>query len=170
MADAFRAAPPEATYLQIGMYALNNGEIETFGRTLAFQVLPVRRGGQAQTLDAKFHAGANANADAYELARDGTNWRLTLYWSTDAALDGDYTVFAHLIDASGKILAQVDRQPLDGVYPTSAWQPGQVIRDIYEFPAADGGVKIEFGLYDALTGKRLPRVDGSGDRATLDAK
>jgi hypothetical protein len=64
-------------------------------------------------------------------------------------------------------LAQVDRQPLDGVYPTSAWQPGQTIRDVYEFPAADGGVKLEFGMYDAATGKRLMLAEGTGDAVAL---
>jgi hypothetical protein len=160
-ADTFRPAPGSTSYLQLGMYAVNNGDIDPFGRTLYLQIKPVELSRNARPLGIRL--GEAINARAYELSVDGETVKLTLYWETRGAGLKDYAVFVHLFDSSGKILQQVDREPLDGVYPTSAWQPGQLVRDTYSLPATKGGVKLEFGLYDAANGQRLKRADGSGD-------
>jgi len=34
-----------------------------------------------------------------------------------SVLDQDYTVFVHLLDSSGKLIAQADSQPRSGTYP-----------------------------------------------------
>ncbi|HEX7593451.1 MAG TPA: glycosyltransferase family 39 protein [Anaerolineae bacterium] len=81
---------------------------------------------------------------------------LTLYWQALAPLDRDYTVFVHALDASGKIVAQTDRQPQAGNYPTSIWDVGEQIRDEYVLSLPPGNYRIEIGLYRADTGERLP--------------
>jgi hypothetical protein len=167
-ADTFRPAPAGTTYLQLGMYALDSGDIDPFGRTLFLQLKPVELSPSARHLGIRL--GDAIIARAYEISREGGNLKLALFWETGAALGKDYTMFVHLLDSSGKILKQVDREPLAGVFPTGAWRPGQLVRDTYTLPATNGAVKLEFGLYDASNGQRLMRADGSGDVIAIDLR
>lgn len=90
-------------------------------------------------------------------------------------MDRDYTVFVHLLDGNGRIVAQRDGQPGDGFYPTSIWDPGEVVPDEYaiivppDLPAGDYEVVV--GMYYFPTGERLPIVDSfgaeMGDRVVL---
>ncbi len=69
----------------------------------------------------------------YELsglvARPGDEILLTLYWQALGRTDTNYTVSAQLVDVGQRKAAQHDGWPQDGAAPTSAWQPGSVIRD-----------------------------------------
>jgi arabinofuranosyltransferase len=95
---------------------------------------------------------------------EGGSGTLVLYWQSLAALENDYDVFIHLIDESGNLVAQVDRQPLNGLAPTSSWQTGDLIRDPIELPSvaelAAGEYDVVAGLYLRETGQRLP-VNGA---------
>jgi hypothetical protein len=86
-------------------------------------------------------------------------------WKTSQPVSRDLTVFVHLVDAQGEIVAQVDRRPFDGRWPTPAWQPGEVLQDTYEATLPDtlpaGRYGLRFGFYDE-TG-RLVLADGSAD-------
>ncbi len=104
-------------------------------------------------------------------ARPGDTVKLTLYWQALAPLDRDYTVFTHLLGdpnpATGSPLwAGHDSQPDNGHYPTSAWQPGEVILDVHPLliPAAapPGEYRLEAGLYLLETMVRLPATDAAG--------
>ncbi len=92
---------------------------------------------------------------------------LTLYWQARQDIDQDYTVFTHLIDAENRIWAQQDNQPLQGDYPTSFWDLGEMVRDQYEMTLpADipaGEYSVEVGLYLLSTGQRLSVLDGGGE-------
>jgi 4-amino-4-deoxy-L-arabinose transferase-like glycosyltransferase len=60
---------------------------------------------------------------------------LNLYWkvpSTLGELREDYGVSLRLLDGENRLWGQADRRPLNGHYPTSQWQPGQIIKDDYE--------------------------------------
>jgi len=84
-----------------------------------------------------------------------------LEWQAIAAPERDATVFLHLIDESGKIVAQRDQRPFAGRFPLPAWQTGEVLQDLYlislpsELPSGQYSLKI--GLYDG--GGRLARSD-----------
>ncbi|MEA3345203.1 MAG: glycosyltransferase family 39 protein [Chloroflexota bacterium] len=84
----------------------------------------------------------------------------TLYWQVERTIPADYTVFNHLLGPDGRMWGQWDEQPLGGDYPTSAWAPGEVIRDEYEIPvqksAPPGQYQLEVGMYLLETGERLP--------------
>ena len=62
----------------------------------------------------------------YDLGSDriapGDDVSLTLYWESLTPMDADYTVFVHLVGAHDLILAQRDRYPGQGTYPTSLWR------------------------------------------------
>ncbi|MDY7078936.1 MAG: glycosyltransferase family 39 protein [Chloroflexota bacterium] len=99
--------------------------------------------------------------------RPGDTLSLTLYWQADGPTDIDYTVFAHLVGPDGRPHGQVDRFPGGGAAPTSSWAPGQVILDEITLPvAADapaGAYHIAVGMYDVVSGGRLPITGGSGN-------
>lgn len=90
---------------------------------------------------------------------------LRLVWTTDAAVSDDYTAFVHLIGPDGNIVAQNDRQPLDGFYPTSAWAVSDPVEDFYglTLPATllPGEYRLLVGWYLPATGERLRLADGS---------
>ena len=86
---------------------------------------------------------------------------LTLYWRSLAPVDTDYTLFIHLLDETGNILAQADAPPTGNRYPTSWWSPNEIIADTHTVPDAPGKVAIRFGLYDPATGQRLSITESS---------
>ena len=54
---------------------------------------------------------------------------ITLYWQTQRNLVGDYTVFIHLLDATGRLMASHDAPPAEGTRPTRGWRIGEPITD-----------------------------------------
>jgi hypothetical protein len=130
----------------------------------------------AQSLNVKF--GDAITLRGYTLApasaHPGDQFRVTLYWQSNAPVARDYTVFVHLLDASGSVRAQVDAQPVNGAYPISLWNVGQIVRDVYTLSLpgdlAPGDYKIEIGMYEYPSLARVGVNDAgkdAGDHLTL---
>ncbi|MDE3090155.1 MAG: hypothetical protein KGJ80_12300, partial [Chloroflexota bacterium] len=71
-------------------------------------------------------------------------------------------------DPGGRIVAQSDAPPRGGAYPTSIWDPQEIVTDAYDLaiPAdARGPFSIEIGMYSQPDLKRLPI--GADDHLTL---
>ncbi len=85
----------------------------------------------------------------------GTTLSLALFWRATRPLPLDYTVYVHLVDAAGNKVAQRDVPPLEGRRPTSAWQPGDLVRDDQDLfvpeTVAPGTYRLLAGMYDAAT-------------------
>ena len=98
--------------------------------------------------------------------KPGSVLHLTLYWQAQATTETGYTVFTHLLYKDGQIWAQKDSVPMQGTYPTTSWLPGEIIVDEYEITvrseAAPGEYVLEIGMYNAITGERLPALDEKG--------
>lgn len=94
---------------------------------------------------------------------DGTA-SVDLYWrpTLNLPIDVYATVFVHLIDADGNLVAQHDGQPVNNAYPLPVWQPGTIIHDSHqlvlpsELPAGEYSLMV--GLYDPVTLQRWPVV------------
>lgn len=103
-----------------------------------------------------------------DAAHPGETVSFTLYWQCLQPMDLSYTVFTHLLGPSMEVTGQKDSLPLDGAYPTTQWQPGEVIADRYSFavfPDAPPGIhQIEIGMYRAETDTRLSAWDAQGQR------
>jgi hypothetical protein len=92
----------------------------------------------------------------------GSTTQLTLTWKSLAATDLDYTVFVHILDTNGQVVAQTDQQPQNGAYPTSLWAPGEFVSDTYTFNLPPGTYSAELGLYVPETGERLAVTSAAG--------
>jgi hypothetical protein len=91
---------------------------------------------------------------------EGKTPRIVLCWQSIKPTPIEYTVFVHVPGDNGMISG--DAQPVDGNYPTSVWQPGEVVEDVHPLPAGSD-LKIpraSIGLYRLDTGERLP-IDGT---------
>ncbi len=104
-------------------------------------------------------------------ARPGDAVLVRLYWSTEAPTSDNWTVFAHLLDRQEQVRAQQDALPAAGQRPTTTWAPGETIVDAHSLliqPATEpGNDRLEIGLYDSSSGRRLKTLDGN-DRVLLD--
>jgi hypothetical protein len=108
----------------------------------------------------------------------GPTLDVTLYWQAIAPTAEDYALSLQLVSpvpGDTTLRWNYNSWPGHGNYPTSAWQPGEVIVDRYRFrlPEADFPTQawdLHLVLYREETGARLPvRVDGvdAGDRLAL---
>jgi len=108
----------------------------------------------AHTLDA--HLGNAIRLSGYTLEAAPGGLQAALYWQARATPEADYTVFVHVVDAAGNIVAQSDSQPLDGQYPTSIWSLGEIIVERRIIQAPPGDYQVFVGLYRWETLERLP--------------
>ena len=114
--------------------------------------------------------GAAIRLEGYRLARDevgpGDTLVLTLYWQAEKSVAKHYTVFVHVQDANGNLIAQQDNPPVRGTRPTNEWKANVLIEDPYEvqipIDAALGLYTLRAGMYDATTGERLDVVSTDG--------
>lgn len=94
---------------------------------------------------------------AFSTASDGA--RISLEWSANQPLAGNASWFVHLLDGSGEIVVQQDRQPQGGYAPTGFWTPDQPVTDRLFFPLPPGtdtsGWQVRIGWIDPTTGERL---------------
>ncbi len=89
---------------------------------------------------------------------------LALDWNSTEQLFTDYTAFVQLIGPEETLVAQHDKAPLDGFYPTSHWTPGTLVTDDYALQLPEtlppGAYRLIAGWYDPATGERLRTTDG----------
>ena len=139
------------------------GEIHVTGRPHDFsaptiqQPMEIRVGDRIRLLGYTLGDGS---------VRAGNPLNLTLHWQAVDQLRNAYTVFVHIVDSNGQIVAQQDSVPGQGTAPTSSWARGEYIGDTYQIPLrpnlASGAYQIRIGMYDATTGARLPISDANG--------
>ncbi|RIK44268.1 MAG: hypothetical protein DCC55_02855 [Chloroflexi bacterium] len=95
---------------------------------------------------------------------------LRLVWQTEAQVADDYTVFVHLVGPDGEIIAQADRAPEGGFYPTWGWHVGEPVADTYplQLPAqlAAGEYRLLVGFYRPHDFER-PQLSDGGDAVEL---
>lgn len=81
--------------------------------------------------------------DALPSRAERANWQIALYWQATQPVPEDYTISVRplvgeqIITENGAALIQ-DHQPVWGLYPTSRWQPGELVRDVYALRLPEG--------------------------------
>lgn len=102
----------------------------------------------------------------------GDTMLLRLWWQLAGETPKDkWTVFTHLLNSSGVWVAGHDSEPGRGSYPTTVWEPGDTIIDDHPIrippEAISGDYRLEIGLYNWQTGRRLPLTVSGKDHAIL---
>lgn len=133
----------------------------------ALCIYPVRRyHTTASTL------GAAVRLAGYTTVEEGNTQTITFYWESLQPLDEDLTVFVHLLDENGNLVAQHDGPPLFGDAPTSNWETGMLIPDPHPLALsniAPGTYTVTVGMYRRPSLERLPAFDVKGRRWQHDA-
>jgi hypothetical protein len=76
---------------------------------------------------------------------------LKVAWLTVTKPERDLSVFVHLLDGEGNIVAQGDLSaPVFGWRPLTSWQAGEVVRDVYSLRRVVRAERIRFGFYRQL--------------------
>jgi len=105
---------------------------------------------------------------ATETTQPGGQVEVTLYWEALGTTDRDQVVFVHLLGEEELLLAQRDTFPGLGRLSTTWLEPGfrWTDRTVLQLPAtafAPDVAQVEVGLYDDVTGARLPVVMPEGE-------
>jgi hypothetical protein len=120
-----------------------------------------------QSVDANL--GDEISLAGFEVAGNlspGTDFDVVLYWEARQSPKENYVVFVHLLDVEGQIVASHDGPPMQARYPTGAWLPGDIVRDVHRLtldssvPAGEYQLKV--GMYRWPDLERLPVWDSRG--------
>jgi hypothetical protein len=113
--------------------------------------------------------GIRLDGFAYErVMRPGGGWvNVWLRWKAEQHITQNATVFIHLLDSAGRLVAQQDGIPQAGYSPSVGWLAGALIDDRHSMalPASlpPGSYRLSVGLYDTTTGERVRLADGAAD-------
>ncbi|MBI5929666.1 MAG: DUF2723 domain-containing protein [Chloroflexi bacterium] len=76
---------------------------------------------------------------------------LKVDWAAPATPTRDLSIFAHLVDANGSVVANADQAArVYGWHPMTEWLPNEIVTDVYPLPRRTDGVTVAFGLYEQL--------------------
>jgi len=105
-------------------------------------------------------------------ARAGQDLPVTLTWKSLEPVPRPWTIFVHLVDASGAIVAESNSQPRAAALPFPLWTPGDWIADTHTLPLpADlppGMYELRVGLYRPEKGGQRQQVWAEDGRALGD--
>ncbi len=113
---------------------------------------------------------------SYEITKYESNiFVITYYWKCLKEMDRNYVIFVHFTDKNGKIVFQQDHKPLYGLYPTSNWKEGEIVKESYIVVVPEnvkpGTYNIRIGLWYPPTGERLKvspkKYDDGTNRAII---
>jgi len=95
--------------------------------------------------------------------RPGGVLQISLDWRADRKPEANYTVFLQLLGEDGQVKAQSDRWPGDGLHPTAALEPGQIVTDnvALALDVPPGVYRLIAGLYRGDV-EGAPRLTGPG--------
>jgi len=97
--------------------------------------------------------------------------KLDLVWQAQRAMAQRFTAFVHLENMNNEKIAQDDREPYNGIYPTTRWAANEMVRETYSLNVpkdlAPGKYVLLIGWYDTYSGDRLSVPNSQDDSATL---
>jgi hypothetical protein len=97
--------------------------------------------------------------------------QVTLFWSAAQEMGSSLTTFVHFIDRDGHRVAQADKLPGNGSYPTRVWSAGERVIDraypeLIDRCAGGETVRVQVGWYELREGNpQRPRADSAGTTA-----
>lgn len=147
--------PADRTLIELARFTLRWG-IPTGGPYPRQTMLP----SMSTWLEVNFNQ--QVMLEGYSLSLDEGSMSIKLVWQAIDSLP-DLTRFVQVIGPDGTVFSQSDAAP--DQYPMSLWQPGEIVSEVVTLPIIEGAV-LHVGLYDPLTGQRLPLASG-GDHIVI---
>jgi 4-amino-4-deoxy-L-arabinose transferase-like glycosyltransferase len=100
-----------------------------------------------------------------EIVAPGDVLMVKLYWQILEPPRMDYTMFIHVVNGQGELIAQYDRPAGGSATPTSTWETGLLLRDTYPVAipqdASEGRYTVRTGMYIWPTLEPVPiTIDG----------
>jgi 4-amino-4-deoxy-L-arabinose transferase-like glycosyltransferase len=105
--------------------------------------------------------------------RPGERVTLILFWGSRQPISMSYKVFVQLVGTefnaaqNNFLWGQVDTIPFRGGFPTTMWEAGDLLPDRYDLTVAPdappGQYQLLAGMYDPVTGQRLPVTNAAGE-------
>jgi hypothetical protein len=129
---------------------------------------------EASPLDLDF-AGkvvlAGYRLDADNLSRADT-LRVTLFWKAQPGVRDNYDVRLRVVGPTGHVWMETKGQPpVNGLYPTAAWRPGEIVSDFHALDLAGrlppGTYGLEVGLFAPFSEEGLASGVFPGGYVTL---
>lgn len=178
---------PTAVHVAVGVgefdgeqYVIHNGTLDDSSeQTAAFVTAGVAYPTDEATCTQAIPANPSITASIGGFARlwvnapptsvaAGESLAIPLVWDRLDGTDVNWTVFVHLADATGNVVAQSDGPPLNGDYPTNLWRQPCAFEDVHiidvpaDLPA--GNYHLLAGMYDASDPgfARAPAADEAG--------
>lgn len=150
----------EATWVRLDAWEWQRNELSTPPSPPQFEPADARFGGDGWIVTLTGVSDLPRSAP-------GRDAPISFRWQAETPAPRDYTVFVHLLDASGRRVAQADATPhWYGPLPTSQWPAGQTMLDAHTLtlPAdlAPGVYDVVVGWYYWETQERLALLGPDG--------
>ncbi|HLG72756.1 MAG TPA: 6-pyruvoyl-tetrahydropterin synthase-related protein [Chloroflexota bacterium] len=162
-------APPGLYRIEVGLYHVHEDGTEFLtlpngGKSAIFGAVKVRPRSAAAMTQSIAAWSEPISLEGWRQAPSTGGLAITFDWRATGDVSRDYTLFVHLSDSSGKVVAQADSPPQSNLYPTHLWETGDRISDTHVVPSVPpGDYRLSVGWYRADTGQRLPRVNGQDE-------
>jgi hypothetical protein len=109
--------------------------------------------------------------DARDLDRTDA-LRVTLFWQSGQQRSDNQHVRLRLVGPTGHVWMETKgRPPVDGLYPTGAWRPGEIVPDFHQIDLAGqlppGSYDLQVGLFAPFTQSALSSPDAQGGYLSL---
>ncbi len=157
------AGSPAEISVQSGALARGDLEAEAYPFFIRYHVAPVEAAPEPAAV-----FGETLQLVSAEIASaTDEQLQLELVWTAGRQPEQPLKIFVHMVDREGRIVAQSDSFPAAGQWPSSWWQPGLYLREQHTLalsaPFDSDNYEILIGVYDPITGERLPARAGSGE-------
>jgi len=88
--------------------------------------------------------------------------QVSFLWQVNEPPPEDVTIFVHVLDVNGQLIAQADGDPLAGSYPFSQWPKDLIVRDVRSIDVQTSGLSVQVGVYSRASGERLKATSSEG--------
>ncbi len=161
--------PPTTYSLVAGMVSASGerlsvpGSIDNLINLRALKVAPVRPGllqRERPATKARARTDDSLRLQGFDLWPEDGSPTLRLFWETEDKVAVDWITYIHMHDSAGERIAQFDGPAIEGLQPTSQWHNNALYIDRRRLDLPEGieagEYQLRIGLYDRVSGERLP--------------
>jgi len=111
-------------------------------------------------MEINFENGMRLLGYTTSVAKPGVPAPITFFWQATRNLEKEYAVITQVQDWRGNVYATTQAAPAHNIYPTTHWQPNEIIRDPQAITLRgnppDGEYRIVVDWFDPATNSRTP--------------